>query len=128
MLGRDGITSWGGGSRAKSQGTERLARPDRARKAAGSGRSTARKRLLNRCQSFVLSGKPERVFARDHFLSNPHGELAPPAFYELGIGAGFLLDECRHTGGARKIISDLAISDADTLHGSPPVQRTPVTC
>jgi hypothetical protein len=78
--------------------------------------STACQGLLNRGHSFVLRRETERVLPRNDLLSNPHGKLAPSAFYQFRVDTGFLLDERRHTGGARVIVSNLAISDADALH------------
>jgi hypothetical protein len=89
--------------------------------------STACQGLLNRGHSFVLLREPERVLPRNQLLSNPHGKLASPAFYEFRGDPGFLLDERRHTGGTRVIVSNLAISDADALHEVSPCFAQPVT-
>ena len=78
--------------------------------------STACQGLLNRGQSLVLRREPDRVLPRNHLLADPHGKLAPPAFYQFRVNTGFLLDERRHTGCARVIVSNLAISDADAVH------------
>jgi hypothetical protein len=78
--------------------------------------SSTREGLPNRGQSFILRREPERVLPRNHLLTNPHRELASPALYQFRVDTGFLLDERRHTGGARVIVSNLAISDADAVH------------
>ena len=43
-------------------------------------------------------------------------ECALCPHHELGIGAGFLFDEGRQTGGARIVVSDLAVLDFHPGH------------
>jgi hypothetical protein len=78
--------------------------------------SVARPRALDRRQHFVLRWKAERSLLCDPLFSDPHGIFAPRAFDQLGLDANLLLDERRRTGSARKIISNLAVSNADVFH------------
>jgi hypothetical protein len=86
--------------------------------------SSACEGLENRGQGFVILREPGRVLPRNQILSHPHGELASPAFHQLGVDPGFLLDERRHTGSARMVVSNHAISDADALHEVSPPEMT----
>src|SRR5262245_36264330 len=72
--------------------------------------------VLNGRQNIWVFRKAGRILLRNDDASNPHGELTPPAFDEVGIEPCLLLDQRRHTGGARQIISNLAVADADRLH------------
>ena len=60
------------------------------------------------------------VLVRDLAIVDPHAELAPAANFERGIKAAVLLDERRHTGGARQVVSRLAIADANVVHRPSP--------
>jgi len=75
-----------------------------------------RQRLSNRRQDFVLGRESEGSLLSHLRLSHPHGELAPAAGHELGLDASFLLDQRRHTGSARKVVSNLAVANAHALH------------
>ena len=63
-------------------------------------------------------GNPVRVFSATFIAVHPHAELAAAAGLEIGVDAGVLLDERRHTGGAGQVISNHAVTDLDPCHGS----------
>ena len=53
------------------------------------------------------------VFAEDHPAVNDDVEDAAAAFNQFGLGAGFLLDLFRQTGGLWIVVSFAAIGDGD---------------
>jgi hypothetical protein len=53
---------------------------------------------------------------RHLLVTHPHGELAPFALDQIGVEAGRLLDERRRTGRARKVVSDLAVTNPNVRH------------
>ena len=72
--------------------------------------------VLNGGHNIRVFGEAGRILLRHDVASDPYGELTAPAFDKVGIEPGLLLDQGRHTGGARQIVSNLAVSDADRFH------------
>ena len=65
------------------------------------------------------------VLARDPPVIHPDAEFPAPADFKRRVEAGVLFDERRHTGGARQVVSNLAVADANhghtlSSHFSPP--------
>src|ERR1044071_4416976 len=76
------------------------------------GLSFTTERPLHRRERIVVCRKSdERILLCDHVFSYPDRELAAAAFDELNIGTDGLLDERRHTGGSRTVVSDLAVAN-----------------
>ena len=77
--------------------------------------------MLNRAKDFFIG----RFLARHQHVTDPHRELTTIAFNQVRICPYFVLDQSRHTGGARTIVSDFAIANPDLLHnGFPPLFET----
>jgi len=72
--------------------------------------------LLNGGDSLFVGRKPKRGLLSNHLVSDPDGELASSAFNDVDVGSCCLLDERRHTGSARLVVSHLAKSNANGLH------------
>ena len=97
--------------------------------AAASTRSMARARRCacsrsGRSCNSLLDGGDERGVGREAarapfghlLLTDPHRQLASAADFQRGVEPGFFLDERRHTGGARQVVSDFAVANANRLH------------
>jgi hypothetical protein len=54
----------------------------------------------------------------DELIIDPDAEFPSLAFDEVSLDADFLLDERRHTGSARLVVSNVTVADADALHRS----------
>ena len=84
-------------------------------------RSARSQRLTDRRQDVLLRWKPDRVLPRHPLLADPHRELAPVAFDQFGLFSEVVLENRRHTGGAREIVSDLAVANTNQLHQHSPL-------
>lgn len=73
-------------------------------------------RPLNGGDGVLFGGKPQRALLCDHLVSDPDGELAARAFNDVYVGSRGTLDKRRHTDGARLVVSNLAVSNANVLH------------
>ena len=105
-----------GTKRRASIGKLRSAAGPSQRAAVASGVSASCQRLLHRREYVRLRWKIARVLPRYHSAADPHRELTSPALDELGIDPGLFLDERRHTGSARPVVSNPAESNLDALH------------
>jgi hypothetical protein len=61
--------------------------------------------------------KIEAALLSHDALFNPDGELATTARYEFHFEeAEFMLEQVRHTGGARQIVSNDAVANGNMFH------------
>lgn len=81
-----------------------------------SGRAVGRDGLGDGLDDGLLRGESGAGLFRDLRAVHPDGELAAAAGFEIGIEVERFLDERRHTGGARQVVSDLAVANADAAH------------
>lgn len=80
-------------------------------------RSSLAERGADGHQHLPLIRKDEPAFLSYDPLVNPDGELAAAArdeFYFREVE--LLLEQIRHTGGARQIVSNDAVANGDTFH------------
>ena len=70
----------------------------------------------NRRQDIWLRWKSVRALPGHLLFPDPDRELAPVAFDQFGLLSEVFLENRRHTGGAREIVSDLAVADTNQLH------------
>ena len=75
-----------------------------------------RDQLLDGLHDLVVGGKTVDVLLRDTLITDPNAELAPSAFNQSGRQVGLALEERRHTGSARLVVSSDAVANADVQH------------
>ena len=75
-----------------------------------------RQRRRTAARTSSSDGKPKAVFCATRIVAHPRREFAARAFDELRLDARVLLNQRRHTGGARTIVSDLAVANPDGRH------------
>jgi hypothetical protein len=75
-------------------------------------------RLTDCCDHLFIRRKHTGVLLRHGLLTDPYRELTTSTLDDLGVDPGFPPDKRRHTGRAGTIVSNLAISNADALHGT----------
>lgn len=80
---------------------------------------------MNGGENVLILGEAMCVFLRDTIVIDPHRELASPTLHELGLDTNSRLDQRRHTGRARTIVSDLAVSNLNGLHEDASVINAP---
>src|SRR5713101_4583009 len=77
---------------------------------------------LNGRKDLVVGWKAVRILLRDALVADPDRELATAAFDQVGLDAGLIPNERRHTDSARAVVSNLAVPNPDVGHRSnPPV-------
>lgn len=80
------------------------------------GTRSGRQGFTNQGQQLGIGREPLVVLMRDLAVVHPDTEFAAPAHFKDGNETGLLLDKRRHTGGARQVVSSLAVTDADAVH------------
>jgi hypothetical protein len=65
----------------------------------------------------LIFGKVAPVFLGYDLVFDPHAKLTALARNEVYFGeAEFLLEQVRHTGGARQVVSNDAVANGDAFH------------
>ena len=72
--------------------------------------------MLDGLQDRGISWKAAQAFLGDLLAVHPHAQLAAAARLEIGISPGILLDQRRHPGGARQIVSLDAVANSHPVH------------
>jgi hypothetical protein len=81
-------------------------------------------RIAHVRKDFLVFGKAEPVFPGNDFIADTNGKLPTVARNERYFSeAEFTLEQVRHTGGARQIISNDAIAYDNTFHLSHPQSK-----
>lgn len=81
-------------------------------------------RLSHSADDLLVVGKAEPVFLSHYVFANPDGKLSAPARNEIYFGdTEFLLEQVRHPGGARQVVSNHAIAYGNFFHLSHPPSK-----
>ena len=81
------------------------------------GASASSQRPADGGHGILVGRELSRLLSGDQLIADPHGELTATPFNEIGLEAGFFLDQGCHTGSVRAIVSHLAVADANRRHG-----------
>src|SRR5262249_3255070 len=82
-------------------------------------------RLFDVWKDLVRLGKAAQLqLGEDALAVHHHLERSAGTDHQLGLRTRFFLDESRQTGGARVVVSNLAVVNFDPSHGVPPLIRS----
>ena len=74
-------------------------------------------RVAHGSQYLLVFWKVAPCFLSYDLVLDPNGKLAALTRSEVNFGeAEFLLEQVRHTGGARQVVSNDAVANGDTFH------------
>ena len=77
---------------------------------------TSRSGSLNGREDLVVGRKAVRILLGDAPVADPDCELATAAFDQLGLDAGLVSNERRHTDSAREVVSDPTVPNPHIGH------------
>ena len=80
-------------------------------------------------QHLPVVWKAEPVFLGHDLVAHPDGEFSASARNEVYVHlAEFFFEQVRHTGGARQVVSNDAITDGDMPHRGLPSSKLARAC
>jgi hypothetical protein len=87
-----------------------------AEKPCFSSKQELSQRVVDCLQQLSIRRKSAHRLVGDFLAVNPDAELAAASRLEIGVGSRILLDQRRHPGGARQVVSADAVADTDAVH------------